>query len=117
MAAGISVLVLGGSKSIHWLGTGVFLIGFVAAIIMVATHTLTQEVTPGGLRGRVFSGLEIIINSSFLFFVWIAGTLGSRYPLSLIFYAIGVCLVLYAALLFLLRIAGRGARDASLHLI
>jgi len=117
MAAGISTLVLGGSESIHWLGTGVFLIGFVAAIIMVAAHTLTQEITPDRLRGRVFSGLEIIINSSFLLSVWIAGTLGSRYPLSLIFYGIGGSLVLYSGLLFLFRIGERGAKGASLHLI
>lgn len=117
MIAGISTLVLGGSKSIHWLSIGALLIGFVAAVIMIATHTLTQEVTPNRLRGRVFSSLEIIINSSFLVFVWVAGLLGSRYPLSSIFYGIGISLVFYSGFSFILRVTGRGAKDASLHLI
>jgi len=69
LIAGISALILSGIKSIVWLATGIFLVGFVASIIMVATHTLTQEVTPNKLRGRVFSGLfsfyDILRNRSY----------------------------------------------------
>jgi len=103
LAAGICALTLGGSKSISYLLVGVFLIGFIAAIIMIAANTLCQEITPDNFRGRVFASLEIIINSSFLLFVWMAGVLGTHYPLSLIFYGIGVALLIYAGGITLIR--------------
>lgn len=103
LVAGACTLLLGGSTSIGWLSVGIALIGFVAAIIMIAAHTLTQELTPDRLRGRVFSGLEIIINFSFLVFVWVAGILGSRYPISIIFYGIGVSLLVYSTAAFLAK--------------
>lgn len=107
-AAGFCALLLGKVKSVSYLGMGIFLIGFIAAIIMVAANTLTQEVTPDPLRGRIFSSLEIIINSSFLFFVWMAGVLGSRYPISLIFQGTGVSLLIYSGTMFIFKEVKRG---------
>ena len=108
MMAGICALLLGGVRTVIYIGVGIFLIGFIAAVIMVAATTLTQEITPDPLRGRIFSSLEVIINSSFLFFVWIAGVLGSRYPISSIFQGIGISLLVYSSLMFILRGIKRG---------
>lgn len=104
LGAGIFVLLLGESSSISRISLGVFLIGFVASMIIVAAHTLCQETTPDGLRGRVFASMEVIINFSFLMFVWFAGVLGSRYPLPSIFYGIGAGLLIYSGGLALVRI-------------
>jgi len=101
--AGICTLVLGGTRSLFWLSVGIILIGFIAAMIMIAANTLTQELTPDRLRGRVFSSLEIIINFSFLVFVWLAGILGSKYPLSSIFYGIGIFLLIYSGIVLLIK--------------
>ncbi|RLE14585.1 hypothetical protein DRI96_01265 [Candidatus Aerophobetes bacterium] len=108
MMAGVCALLLGGVRTVIYIGVGIFLIGFIAAVIMVAATTLTQEITPDPLRGRIFSSLEVIINSSFLFFVWIAGVLGSRYPISSIFQGIGISLLVYSSLMFILRGIKRG---------
>jgi len=108
MMAGACALLFGRVRAIIYIGVGVFLIGFIAAVIMVAATTLTQEITPDPLRGRIFSSLEVIINSSFLFFVWIAGVLGSRYPISSIFQGIGISLLVYSSLMFILRGIKRG---------
>lgn len=103
LAAGLFVLILGGSGSITFLSLGIFLIGFIAAIIMIAANTFIQEVTPDSVRGRVFAGFEIIINSAFLIFVWVAGVIGALYPISHIFYGIGAVLLAYSGSMILGR--------------
>lgn len=108
MMAGVCALLFGRVRTVIYIGMGIFLIGFIAAVIMVAATTLTQEITPDPLRGRIFSSLEVIINSSFLFFVWIAGVLGSRYPISSVFQGIGISLLVYSSLMFILRGIKRG---------
>lgn len=104
LAAGLFVLILGGSRTIGYICVGVFLIGFVASIIIVAATTLCQEATPDRLRGRVFASLEVVINFSFLVFVWFAGVLGSHYPLSIIFYGIGISLLIYSSGIILTKL-------------
>ncbi len=108
-AAGVCTLIFSGSQSIGYLCLGVFLIGFIASIIMIAANTLCQEITPNDLRGRIFASLEIIINFSFVIFVWMAGILGSRYSPSLIFYGMGVSLLIYGGGMFLIRVIRRAA--------
>jgi len=96
LVTGLFALLLGGGKTITHIAIGVFLVGFVASIIMIASHTLCQETAPDRLRGRVFASLEVIINLSFLVFVWFAGIIGSHYPLSSVFYGIGISLLVYS---------------------
>jgi len=103
LAAGLCALILAKSNSILSVSLGVFLIGLIGAVIMIAANTFIQEFTPDSFRGRVFAALEIIINSSFLIFVWIAGVLGTRYSLSCIFYAIGGSLLVYSSCIILFK--------------
>ncbi len=100
---GVCAVLLGGSKSLFLLSLGVSIIGFIASPIMIAAYTLTQELTPDRIRGRVFSALEVIINSSFLFFIWVAGVLGAWLPIQSIFYLTGVGLLVYGSKTLVLR--------------
>ncbi len=103
LICGVCAVLLGGSKSLFLLSLGVSIIGFIASPIMIAAYTLTQELTPDKIRGRVFSALEVIINSSFLFFIWVAGVLGAWLPIQSIFYLTGVGLLVYGSKTLVLR--------------
>ena len=103
LVCGVCAVLLGGSKSLFLLSLGVSIIGFIASPIMIAAYTLTQELTPDRIRGRVFSALEVIINSSFLFFIWVAGVLGAWLPIQSIFYLTGVGLLVYGSKTLVLR--------------
>jgi len=103
LICGVCAVLLGGSKSLFLLSLGVSIIGFIASPIMIAAYTLTQELTPDRIRGRVFSALEVIINSSFLFFIWVAGVLGAWLPIQSIFYLTGVGLLVYGSKILVLR--------------
>jgi len=103
LICGVCAVLLGGSKSLFLLSLGVSIIGFIASPIMIAAYTLTQELTPDRIRGRVFSALEVIINSSFLFFIWVAGVLGAWLPIQSIFYLTGVGLLVYGSKTLVLR--------------
>ena len=103
LICGVCAVLLGGSKSLFLLSLGVGIIGFIASPIMIAAYTLTQELTPDRIRGRVFSALEVIINSSFLFFIWVAGVLGAWLPIQSIFYLTGVGLLVYGSKTLVLR--------------
>ncbi len=103
LTSGACAVLLGGSKSLFSLSLGVGIIGFIASPIMIAAYTLTQEMTPDRIRGRVFSALEVIINSSFLLFIWVAGVLGVRLPIQGIFYLTGVGLLVYGSKALVLR--------------
>jgi MFS family permease len=103
ITSGACALLLGGSKSLFLLSLGVGIIGFIASHIMIAAYTLTQELTPDRIRGRVFSALEVIINSSFLLFIWVAGVLGAWLPIQSIFYFTGVGLLVYGSKTLVLR--------------
>lgn len=103
LVCGVCAVLLGGSKSLFLLSLGVSIIGFIASPIMIAAYTLTQELTPDRIRGRVFSALEVIINSSFLFFIWVAGVLGTWLPIQSIFYLTGVGLLVYGSKTLVLR--------------
>lgn len=103
LICGVCAVLLGGSKSLLLLSLGVSIIGFIASPIMIAAYTLTQELTPDKIRGRVFSALEVIINSSFLFFIWVAGVLGAWLPIQSIFYLTGVGLLVYGSKTLVLR--------------
>ncbi len=103
LVCGVCAVLLGGSKSLFLLSLGVGIIGFIASPIMIAAYTLTQELTPDRIRGRVFSALEVIINSSFLFFIWVAGVLGAWLPIQSIFYLTGVGLLVYGSKTLVLR--------------
>ncbi len=103
LVCGVCAVLLGGSKSLFLLSLGVSIIGFIASPIMIAAYTLTQELTPDRIRGRVFSALEVIINSSFLFFIWVAGALGAWLPIQSIFYLTGVGLLVYGSKTLVLR--------------
>jgi len=48
------------------------LLGASASPIMITTNTLTHEVIPEAMRGRIFSSLEIVIHLAFLIFMFIA---------------------------------------------
>lgn len=48
------------------------LLGISASPIMITTNTLTQEVIPEAMRGRIFSSLEVVIHLAFLIFMFIA---------------------------------------------
>jgi MFS family permease len=103
LAAGACAVLLGGSRSLFSLSLGVGIIGFIASPIMIAAYTLTQEMTPDRIRGRVFSALEVIVNSSFLLFIWVAGVIGVWLPIQTIFYLIGVGLLVYGSKTLVLR--------------
>ncbi len=103
LVCGVCAVLLGGSRSLFLLSLGVSIIGFIASPIMIAAYTLTQELTPDRIRGRVFSALEVIINSSFLFFIWVAGVLGAWLPIQSIFYLTGVGLLVYGSKTLVLR--------------
>lgn len=103
LVCGVCAVLLGGSRSLFLLSLGVSIIGFIASPIMIAAYTLTQELTPDRIRGRVFSALEVIINSSFLFFIWVAGALGAWLPIQSIFYLTGVGLLVYGSKTLVLR--------------
>ena len=103
LTSGACAVLLGGSKSLFSLSLGVGIIGFIASPIMIAAYTLTQEMTPDRIRGRVFSALEVIINSSFLLFIWVAGVLGVWLPIQSIFYLTGVGLLVYGSKALVLR--------------
>ena len=103
LTSGVCAVLLGGSKSLFSLSLGVGIIGFISSPIMIAAYTLTQEMTPDRIRGRVFSALEVIINSSFLLFIWVAGVLGVWLPIQSIFYLTGVMLLVYGSKILLLR--------------
>ncbi|GAG78326.1 unnamed protein product, partial [marine sediment metagenome] len=62
LACGVCAIILAGSRSLFSLSLGVGIIGFSASPITIAAYTLTQELTPDRVRGRVFSALEVIIN-------------------------------------------------------
>ena len=103
LTCGVCAVLLGGSKSLFLLSLGVSIIGFIASPIMIAAYTLTQELTPDRIRGRVFSALEVIINSSFLLFIWVAAVLGAWLPIQSIFYLTGVGLLVYGSKTLVLR--------------
>ncbi|TET27562.1 MFS transporter [Candidatus Aerophobetes bacterium] len=103
--AGIGTIILAQSRTIFLLSIGVGVIGLVASPIMIASYTLTQEITPDRIRGRVFAALEVVISSAFLIFVWLAGVLGSRIPPSQVFYLIGITLLGYAGVVLLIKLS------------
>ncbi|MFQ6066892.1 MAG: MFS transporter [bacterium] len=103
LVSGVCAILLGGSKSLFSMSWAVGVIGFIASPIMIAAYTLTQEITPDRIRGRVFSALEVIINSSFLLFIWVAGVLGVWLPIHRIFYLVGVGLLVYGGKTLVLR--------------
>lgn len=103
LTCGVCAVLLGGSKSLFLLSLGVSIIGFIASPIMIAAYTLTQELTPDRIRGRVFSALEVIINLSFLFCIWLAGVLGAWLSIQSIFYLTGVGLLVYGSKTLVLR--------------
>lgn len=48
------------------------MLGAAASPIMIAVNTLTHEVIPEEVRGRIFSSLEVVIHLSFLVFMFLA---------------------------------------------
>jgi MFS family permease len=107
--AGIGTIILAQSRTIFLLSIGVGVIGMVASPIMIASYTLTQEITPDRIRGRVFAALEVIISSAFLIFVWLAGVLGTRIPPSQVFYLIGITLLGYGGAVLLIKLSRKTA--------
>jgi len=101
--AGGCALLLGGGKSFLILSLAIGIIGFVASPIVAAAYTLIQEMTPDRIRGRVFSALEVVINASFLLFIYLGGILAAKFPIENIFYFTGVGLLVYAGGFLLLR--------------
>ena len=53
---------------------GIFsgLLGAAVSPITVSTNTLTQEMIPEDMRGRIFSSLEVVIHLAFLVFMFLA---------------------------------------------
>lgn len=76
IASGILVILFTASVNAHpgLLSAGilVWLIGMAVSPITVSANTITQEMVPEEIRGRVFSSLEAVMHLGFLVFMFVA---------------------------------------------
>ena len=52
-----------------------FLLGLIVGPVIIATNTIIHQVTENEMRGKVFSGLEIVIHFAFLLAMLISSKL------------------------------------------
>lgn len=55
------------------------ILGFVIAPIMIASNTIVHNASDGGMMGKVFSSLEIIMHLGFLLFMYVSGFAAEKY--------------------------------------
>lgn len=55
------------------------ILGFVIAPIMIASNTIVHNASEGGMMGKIFSSLEIIMHLGFILFMYISGLLAEKY--------------------------------------
>ena len=70
-----------------------FILGLVISPIMIASNTIIHELTQSHMRGKIFSGIEIIMHLAFLIFMFFTSFLAEKigpYPILL---SIGIILI------------------------
>lgn len=69
-----------------------WLLGLLISPIMIASNTIVHNASDTGMRGKIFSFLEIVMHLGFLLFMFISGILAEKYSHVLILMIVG-CLV------------------------
>ncbi len=69
-----------------------WLLGLLISPIMIASNTIVHNASDTGMRGKIFSSLEIVMHLGFLLFMFISGILAEKYSHVLILIIVG-CLV------------------------
>jgi MFS family permease len=80
-----------------------FMIGLSASPIAILTNTLLHEVIPNGMRGKVFSSLEIISHLAFLVFMLVSAFLGERIDKMWILISVGAIFSIFGIIGLLLK--------------
>jgi len=57
-----------------------FLLGLFISPIMIASNTIIHRVSDNGMRGKIFSSLEIVMHLGFLLFMFLSSILAERFP-------------------------------------
>jgi MFS family permease len=66
-----------------------FLLGLFISPIMIASNTIIHRVSDNGMRGKIFSSLEIVMHLGFLLFMFISSILAERIPEGFILIVVG----------------------------
>ncbi len=66
-----------------------FLLGLLVSPIMIASNTIIHNVSDNGMRGKIFSSMEIIMHLGFLLFMFISSMLADRFSHTLILVVVG----------------------------
>jgi MFS family permease len=110
LGAGVAMLALAGKS---WPAVGASLwLGITVALVMVPAQTLTQEVTPSALLGRVSSTSISLVTVSQLVAIGIAGKLAAWFGIRNLYFGIAALLVLIGAIGFAYARAARLDRVA-----
>ncbi len=80
-----------------------FIIGLSVSPIAILNNTLLHEVTPNGMRGKVFSSLEIISHLAFLSFMFISANLGEHMDKMWILISVGAMFSIFGIIGLLLK--------------